>query len=345
MPFLIRSACLTGYVEVARSLDLDPFSLVREVGIDRSCLSDPDIKIPTDPVIRLLEKSAGVARVEDFALRMAETRHISNLGPVALAARDAATLREALEAAIRYLSLHNEAMLLSLEAMGDVVIFKSELLADRSSPGRQAIELIVGVAHRFIRQLFGGAWRSRPVWFSHGPPADMTSHLRVFGPWVEFGQDCNGILLEASDLDAPLPGSDPAMARHVKQYLEPMLAQSGVTLSEQVRRLVYDLLATHRASADQVAARLGMNRRTLYRQLARDGETFSSIFNAVRTDLARRYVEDGGLSMTEVAHLLGFSELSAFSRWFRTEFDRSPMSWRMAERTEAEESSLRSAPH
>src|SRR6516164_1351438 len=153
MPFLIRSACLTGYLEVARSLGLDPFSLVRAVGIDRSCLFDPDIKIPTDPVVRLLEMSASAARVDDFALRMAETRHFSNLGPLALAARDAATLREALEAAICYLSLHSEASLLSLEAMGDVVIFKSGMLADRSSPGRrQAIELTVGVTHRLIRQ-------------------------------------------------------------------------------------------------------------------------------------------------------------------------------------------------
>ena len=331
MPFLIRSACLTGYVEVARSVGLDPFRLLSEVGLDRSCLYDQDIKIPTDPVIQLLEMSASAARIEDFALRMAETRQLSNLGPVALAAREAATLREALEAATRYLRLHNEAMLLSLEAMGDVIAFKSDVVADRRSAGRQAIELIVGVAHRFVRQLFGGAWRSVPVWFSHGPPADMTSHLRMFGPWVEFGQECNGIILEARDLDTPLPESDPAMARHVKQYLEPMLADADVTLSEQVHRLVYDLLVSHRASADQVASRLGMNRRALHRQLARGSETFSSILNAVRTDLVRRYIEDRRLPLSEIAHLLGFSELSAFSRWFRAEFDGSPTSWRMAE--------------
>jgi len=67
MPFLIRSACLTGYVEVARSLGLDPFSLVREAGIDRSCLFDPDIKIQIEPVIRLLEMSASAARVKILA--------------------------------------------------------------------------------------------------------------------------------------------------------------------------------------------------------------------------------------------------------------------------------------
>ena len=212
-----------------------------------------------------------------------------------------------------------------------------KLIAEHCTPGRQPIELLVGVAHRLIRQLFGESWRSRPVWFTHGPPADMATHLRVFGPWVELGQECNGTLLDVRDLEAPLPGSDPAMANHVKQYLEPMLAQAGPTVREKTRRAVYDLLVSRRASVEQVAAHLGMNRLALHRQLSREGETFSSILNAVRVELARRYVADRVVPLTEVAHLLGFSELSGFSRWFRTEFDGSPISWRTAkpEPTEA----------
>jgi AraC-like DNA-binding protein len=341
MPFLVRSACLTGYAELAHSLGLDPFRLLREVGLDRACLFDSERKIAVDAADRLLEMSARAARIENFGLRLAETRRLSNLGPLAIGARDAATLRDALETAIRYLPLHNEAMLQSLVAMGDVVILKTEIVG---SPGRQAIELAVGVAHRFIRQLSGDRWRSRPVWFSHGAPADMTSHLRMFGPWVEFGRECNGILLDAGDLEASLPRSDAAMARHVKQYLEPMLAQARETVREKVRRLVYDLLVSRRANTEHVAAYLGMTRRTLHRQLARDGETFSSVRDGVRTDLARRYVEDSELPLSEVAHLLGFSEESAFSRWFRAEFRCSPMAWRIAERGDAE-AHAPGAPH
>jgi AraC-like DNA-binding protein len=332
MPFLIRSACLTGYVELAHSLGLDPFRLLREVSLDRSCLYDPEIKIPVDAANRLLEISANAARIEDFGLRLAEARRLSNLGPVALGARDAATLREALETAMRYLPLHNEALVLSLAPMGDIVILKSEIVGGAGSQSRQGIELAVGVAHRFIRQMSGKNWRSRPVWFAHGAPMNMASHLRMFGPWVEFGRDCNGIVVEAGDLEAPLPTADAAMARHVRQYLEPMLAQAHVTMSEKVRQLVFDLLVSRSASADEVASRLGTNRRTLHRHLARDGETFSSVRDAVRTDLARRYVEDGGLPLSEVARLLGFSETSAFSRWFHSRFDCKPMSWRMADR-------------
>jgi AraC-like DNA-binding protein len=332
MSFLIRSACLTGYVELAHSFGLDPFRLLGEVGLDRSCLFDPERKISVDAVNRLLEISASAARIEDFGLRLAESRRLSNLGPVALGARDAASLREALETTIRYLPLHNEAMIVSLVAMGDLVILKSEIVGVAGSHGRQAIELAVGVAHRLIRQMSGETWRSRPVWFSHSAPMNMASYLRMFGPWVEFGRDCNGIVLEAGDLEAPLPTSDAAMARHVKQYLEPMLAQAHVTISEKVRGLVFDLLVSRSASVDEVASRLGMNRRRLHRHLARDGETFSSVREAVRTDLARRYVEDSGLPLSEVAHLLGFAEASAFSRWFHSKFDCNPMSWRMADR-------------
>jgi hypothetical protein len=92
MPLLIRSACLTGYVDVARSVGLDPFKLLSETGLDRSSLIDSDTKISAGVVNQLLEISANIGRIEDFGLRLAETRRFSNLGPVALATRDASTL-------------------------------------------------------------------------------------------------------------------------------------------------------------------------------------------------------------------------------------------------------------
>jgi AraC-like DNA-binding protein len=83
-----------------------------------------------------------------------------------------------------------------------------------------------------------------------------------------------------------------------------------------------------RCSVDQLAARRDMNPRTLHRHLGREGETCWSIVGAVRIELARRYVEDGSRSLGEISDSLGFSNLSAFSRWFRTSFASSPTAWR-----------------
>jgi AraC-like DNA-binding protein len=65
----------------------------------------------------------------------------------------------------------------------------------------------------------------------------------------------------------------------------------------------------------------------MYTRLAAEGETFSSILNKVRIELARRYIQTGRKSLTETAQLLGFSGLATFSRWFRNEFGTSATRW------------------
>jgi hypothetical protein len=136
MQRLIPSACLTGYVEVADRFGLDPFCLLKEAGLDRSCLLDPDITISIDQCHWLLEASAGEARVEDFGLRMAENRRLSNLGPLALATRDSSSLREMVHAVIRYLPLHTDLLGMFLEESDDLAIIKAELIGSRLSSAR-----------------------------------------------------------------------------------------------------------------------------------------------------------------------------------------------------------------
>ena len=79
----IRSASLVDYVEVARSVGLDPYKMLERARLPRSCLRNADLRISADAVAELLEASASAARVEDFALRLAQRRGLSNLGPLA----------------------------------------------------------------------------------------------------------------------------------------------------------------------------------------------------------------------------------------------------------------------
>jgi len=84
------------------------------------------------------------------------------------------------------------------------------------------------------------------------------------------------------------------------------------------------LLATGRCTIDVVAQHLGIDRRTVHRRLASAGETFSEIVDAVRRELAERYVGNRTRSLAEISSLLGFSAPSGFSRWYRKQFNRSP---------------------
>ena len=115
MSNLVRSASLTNYADVAREAGLDPLALLADVGLNPACLHDPDLRIPAGAVRRLLETSANASGMDNLGLRMAETRLLSNLGVVALVAREEPTVRRVVRAMLRYSHLLNESVYAKLE--------------------------------------------------------------------------------------------------------------------------------------------------------------------------------------------------------------------------------------
>ena len=206
---LARSAILTGYADLARSLGLDPLRLTAEQGLPPGCLANPDLWIPAFAVGRLFERTAQVADVMDFGLRLAETRRLSNLGAIGLVLREQPTLRKAIEAMISYSWAQNQALTLRLEVLGDVAILRE---GTASIAGRQSDEMMLGVLALTIRRLVGQAWRPREVHLTHSRPADVTAHRRVFGVMPLFGEEFDGLVFDAGDLEAPIAGADPVAA-------------------------------------------------------------------------------------------------------------------------------------
>lgn len=328
MPYLIRSSCLTNYVEVARAAGLAPYALLQQAGIGPQALLDPDLKIATSAVESLLERSAARSGQEDFGLRMGETRQLSNLGPLALVVRKEPTLRRALGALAHYLRLHNEALTLRLEEQGGVALIRGELAGGGAGPQRQSTELVVTVLHRALSLALGPAWQPRGVGFVHPAPRGATEHRRVFGVRVDFGQDYNGIVCAAGALDVPLPTYEPGLDSFVHAYLDARLAQSKAALPERVRQLVLALLSTGDCTAEQVARQLGMDRRTVHRHLRAAGLSLTGVVDAARRELAPGLVQGGARPLSDVATLLGFASQSALARWFRASFGCSVTDWR-----------------
>jgi len=62
-----------------------------------------------------------------------------------------------------------------------------------------------------------------------------------------------------------------------------------------------------------------MSSRTLSRKLGEEGTSFAEILDQLRAALAKRYLDDETLPVSEIAWLLGYREVSslthAFKRW------------------------------
>ncbi|GIH06117.1 putative transcriptional regulatory, AraC family protein [Rhizocola hellebori] len=324
----LRYATLSGYLELTQALELDPGALMGTIGLDPADLAAPDKWVPAVSVARLLELSARASGLEDFGLRLAEFRRLSTLGPLSLVLRDEPSLRNAIDLLMRYEHSYNEALRIRMAEVNGLATVRMWLEFGEPAPSRQAEELAVAALHAIIREFLGPTWQPLSVCFSHSAPARMQTHTALLGPRIQFGHSFTGLIMYAKDLDAPNVHSDPTARARTDETLRSLGTPKGVTTSGRVRDLVEVLLPTGRCAADEVARAIGVDRRTLHRHLADNGETFTSIVDATRAGLAERYLSNDRYRLTEISELLGFAAPSAFSRWFRHRFGDSPSQWR-----------------
>ena len=133
---LVRSATLDGYAGLARSLDLDAAQLMRDAGLDPADLAAPDKWISAVAVSRLLEASAAASGLADFAIRLAELRRLSTLGPLSVVLREEPDLRSALTLLLRYMHSYNEALRMRLDESAEIVTIRLWFEFGEPAPGR-----------------------------------------------------------------------------------------------------------------------------------------------------------------------------------------------------------------
>jgi AraC-like DNA-binding protein len=153
---------------------------------------------------------------------------------------------------------------------------------------------------------------------------------RLFGVTPEFDHPFTGLVLYSSDLAASNRMSDPNLRTYAQQFLRSLAAPKDLTTLDRVRELIKLFLPAGLCSQSQIARELQFDRRTLHRHLIAHGETFTTLLDAVRVELAEQYLLNGRYSLSDISQLLGFSAPSGFSRWFRSQYGCTASEWRAA---------------
>ncbi|MFF0815726.1 AraC family transcriptional regulator [Rhodococcus sp. NPDC003318] len=325
---LARYATLTGYVEVARALSIDPVQLLRSAHLDPGALDLQDRWIPAGSIARVLELSAAASGREDFALILAQHRRLSTLGPLSVSIREEPDARSALRLLIRYQHMYNEALTVRLSERDGLATVRIAVDPGEPIPVRQSVELAVAVIHQLLQHLLGDRWHPVTVSFDHPRPANDGTHRQMFGAPLVFDGDWSGVVVYSSDLDEPNRLADPLLRSYAQQFLDTLTEPEEPTVTSRVRELVELLLPTGKCTIEQVARSLGVDRRTVHRHLATSGLTFSAVLDSTRAELANRLVSGKRYSFTEISEILAFSTPSSFSRWFHQRFGTSPREWR-----------------
>lgn len=324
----IRSAPLVKFAEAARAVGLDAEGMFHHVGVDRECLVQRELQVPERWLAGLFDATERRSGFGSGGLLVAGTWRMSDFGPLALLLQHQPTLRHALGVFESYRHLRSQVVTLRIQEAGELAVIQLLLHTERGQPGRHPVELSLGSLMAMLRWFLGAGWSPREVRFSHGAPARLDLHRRLFGCPLEFGCDADCIVLQRGDLDRSSPFSDIHLARYAREFLDLLAPGQHAPASLAVRRSIEVLLPQGRCTIEDVAMQLGTSARTLQRRLAQERTEFSALLNEVRRSLAVRYLGDPRYPVGQVGSLLGFAEPSAFTRWFGAQFSRSPSSWR-----------------
>ena len=135
-------------------------------------------------------------------------------------------------------------------------------------------------------------------------------------------------VLERSWMTKPLPESDPAMLQiHLAQAEQRLVEMDNLSAKDRVK-MILNASGHFQWDRDHMARRLHMSRRTLQRNLSKEGTTFQKLFDAYRHSAALTLLKDPEISSDEVGHLLGFSEPSTFYRAFKRWENATPGAYR-----------------
>jgi AraC-like DNA-binding protein len=302
--------------------------LLATTGLRRGELDDPDTLVNLRRCVELVEAAAALD--PDIGLRYAGEMSWKDLGALGYVLLHSPTLGAAFGNLRRYITINQSRGGIELEVGARV----SRVLRPTDpafGDGLQVALLSLGLYTRLARDGLGEpGWTPRAVELRHPRPRAVASYQRFFGAPLSFGHGRDALVLATAELRRPFRTADadllPILLRHADESLARMPAAGD--LAAAVRRLVIDALTAGDATIERVADGLGLSARSLQRRLQETGVSYQALVDATRLDLARRYVADPALSLTETAFLLGYADLSAFSRAFRRWTGKSPQHFR-----------------
>ncbi|HVO02543.1 MAG TPA: AraC family transcriptional regulator [Candidatus Cybelea sp.] len=329
---IVLACAATGIVPFIERAGGDIDSIFGNSGIAPDMAGSPTLKLKLGDYCRLFEEASRRTQRDNFGLWFGNQFQPRDLGLWGYAAVSSPTLGSALENLVGLFRYHQESSVMRLIPARDGLIrLEYRIEAPEILERRQDAELSLGMLLNLIRECMGAHWAPEEVHFEHPRPQLWQEHESAFAAPVYFSQPTNALAFRRELLDRAMPAADLKLLAVMQTSLEALgLHGGGQGLSDRIRSAIRVRLPNGYPALDQIAAELRVSAPLVQRTLAEQGLTYKDAVEVMRRNLAMMYLEQRQLPLTEVALLLGYSELSAFTRAFTRWTGASPRSYRQS---------------
>ena len=317
---IVLAAAATGIADLINELRGDVDSVFGSAGIAPEMAGSPTLKLKLSAFCNLFEEAAQNTQYDNFGLWFGNRFQPRDLGLWGYAAVSSPTLGAALENLVGLFKFHQESTVMRFARGADGLMrLEYQIVAPDILERRQDAELSLGMFFNIFRECCGSNWAPEEVHFEHPQPIEWREHERAFSAPVYFSQASNALLFRDDILDRPMPGKDLRLMAMMQMCLEQLGSQTSThgSLVDQVRNTIRAQLSEGYPPLDKVATTLRLSPAVVQRELAFEGVAYKDLVEKTRHDLAMTYLRQRQLQFSEIAFLLGYSELSAFSRAVR----------------------------
>ncbi len=290
-----------------------------EVGLTIEQTRGRNARIAFSKHASLLDVASRELGDPSFGMHLGQSLDLKDLDLLGYICLNSATLSDCLENLIRYCRVFSDGFDLAITHEGMSVVITTTILDKMATGLPQSTELRLSLFRPMLRALLGQDVQLLAVDMPHAPIGPTSEYERVFGVPVRFHASRSAVAIDRDLMSAPIRNADNYLLQILTQHAEDVLERLPNTsdFHQAVQNSIASRLPSGRTSISDVARDLGMSSRTLARRLKDHGISYRDLLNQLRRQLALRYLSNGHHTQAQIAYLLGFTDVSAFSHAFK----------------------------
>lgn len=320
----IRAGVLENYRKTVLELGGNPQVLLAAADIAEEALNITGAYVPYANYLRLHEITARTLDCPEFGLLMARVGSAETLGMTGFIMLQADTVEGAWRSLTQFYRAHDTFGSVEFEVQADRAMMAYRMPRTDLPGSRQAFDVAAGISTNIMRQLCGAAWHPLEIALPYSQPSQLEHHAFLQADKLSFEAPCCQMFFHRRWLQHPLAFSNPNLHDLLGQYFSAFQQGQKPRIADQVEEIVRGVLPLGTCALPQVASLLALSPRGLQARLAAEQTSFQRLLDGVRQEIAVHHLTVGDMQFTQLAMILGYSELSAFTRSFKRWFGVSP---------------------
>ncbi|TWX68064.1 AraC family transcriptional regulator [Colwellia demingiae] len=326
----VSSQVLEGAAEFIKCYGQDPDDIARCVDLTPESLRVTNVMIPEIKVNELFEEASIRCNDRFFGLRFAKVKKVSTMGMIWSMMRGAKTIGKSMEILSANIEKHSQALSVYLSPEKNGFSINIEVRNPETENRKnihkstiQVVEHSLALLCKDLREEAGSKWNPSYIQFRHKKPNPCSPLFDFFGDNIFFDQDVNSIHLSKEDW-IKLQGTISQNENNQESYSSDIDVESELPIILRVDRVIRDLMNKDGVTAALIAHELNVTVRTMQHRLTQHKTSYQQIYDRVRLDLAKQYLKNSRLSLTEISERLHFKIPAHFSRFFSQNTGHSP---------------------